>query len=119
MIVMKFGGSSVESRAAIERVAEIVRARLGRKPVVVVSAMGKTTNRLLEIAEQAVSGYRVEALRLLGSLEQFHRAESPVDADEIITEHFHELAALVDPSVRQTLEAAGVRLAGYQALSLA
>ena len=47
MIVMKFGGTSVESAAAIERVAAIVKARAARRPVVVVSAMGKTTNRLL------------------------------------------------------------------------
>ena len=45
MIVMKFGGTSVESAAAIERVASIVRAREARRPVVVVSAMGKTTNK--------------------------------------------------------------------------
>ena len=50
MIVMKFGGSSVESAAAIERVAGIVKAREERRPVVVVSAMGKTTNKLLAIA---------------------------------------------------------------------
>ena len=52
MIVMKFGGTSVESAAAMERVAGIVKARLDRQPVVVVSAMGKTTNRLLAIAER-------------------------------------------------------------------
>ncbi|MBY0373833.1 MAG: lysine-sensitive aspartokinase 3, partial [Bryobacteraceae bacterium] len=50
MIVMKFGGSSVESIEAIERVAGIVRAHAHRDPVVVVSAVGKTTNRLLALA---------------------------------------------------------------------
>ena len=49
MIVMKFGGSSVESAEAIQRVASIVR-ECDRRPVVVVSAMGKTTDRLLAIA---------------------------------------------------------------------
>ena len=43
MIVMKFGGTSVESAAAIERVAGIVRAREERRPVVVVSARSKTS----------------------------------------------------------------------------
>ena len=33
MIVMKFGGTSVESAAAIERVAAIVKARASRRPV--------------------------------------------------------------------------------------
>ena len=62
MIVMKFGGTSVESAEAIARVAGIVRARLELKPVVVVSAMGKTTNKLLAIAAHAVSGELKPAL---------------------------------------------------------
>ncbi|HYP07923.1 MAG TPA: lysine-sensitive aspartokinase 3 [Bryobacteraceae bacterium] len=75
MIVMKFGGTSVESAAAIERVASIVRARLPRKPVVVVSAMGKTTNKLLAIAAEAVAGNRDTALDKLEELHQFHLTE--------------------------------------------
>ncbi len=55
MIVMKFGGTSVESAEAIERIAGIVRERIARRPVVVVSAMGKTTNKLLAIAGAAVA----------------------------------------------------------------
>ena len=39
MIVMKFGGTSVEDAGAIERAAAIVKSRLPQKPVVVVSAM--------------------------------------------------------------------------------
>lgn len=72
MIVMKFGGSSVESASAIARVASIVRSQLPERPVVVVSAMAKTTDRLLEIAEQA--GRRDDDLlaKLLGDLESFH-----------------------------------------------
>jgi len=58
MIVMKFGGTSVESAVAIGRVASIVKARVEQKPVVVVSAMGKTTNRLLAIATAAIEGGR-------------------------------------------------------------
>lgn len=76
MIVMKFGGSSVESAAAIERVAGIVRHFLPRKPVVVVSAMGKTTNRLLAIAAAAIKGERQRALDLAIDLEDFHSRES-------------------------------------------
>ena len=68
MIVMKFGGTSVESAEAIQRVTGIVKSRLDRKPIVVVSAMGKTTNRLLKIAGLAVGGQRDEALRELISL---------------------------------------------------
>src|SRR5688572_23528827 len=76
MIVMKFGGTSVESAAAIERVASIVRARLKRRPVLVVSAMGKTTNQLLAIAAEAVEGNRTAALELLARLQEFHLSEA-------------------------------------------
>ena len=42
MIVMKFGGSSVADAERIRGAAEIVRARLERKPAVVVSALAAT-----------------------------------------------------------------------------
>lgn len=93
MIVMKFGGSSVESAAAIGRVAGIVKARLDRRPVVVVSAMGKTTNRLLALASSAVAGDRDGALRQLEELRDFHLAESGME--RTVDEHFQELSELV------------------------
>ena len=39
MIVVKFGGTSVADASAIRRAAEIVRGRLDRRPIVVVSAL--------------------------------------------------------------------------------
>ena len=48
VIVMKFGGSSVASATAIEWIAGIVESHVPQQPVVVVSAMGKTTDRLME-----------------------------------------------------------------------
>jgi len=51
MIVMKFGGTSVEDAQAIDRALAIVRARQAQKPVVVVSAMAKVTDQLLTMAE--------------------------------------------------------------------
>jgi len=56
MIVMKFGGTSVESTDAIERVARIVSSRLKRSPVVVVSAMAKVTDQLVAMGNQAAAG---------------------------------------------------------------
>jgi aspartate kinase len=103
MIVMKFGGTSVESAAAIERVAGIVRARVDRHPVVVVSAMGKTTNKLLAIASAAIAGKREEYIRQLHDLRDFHSREARVvvpledraDLDRFLDEHFQELTELV------------------------
>ena len=46
MKVFKFGGASVKDAAAVRNVADIVRLYAGEKIVVVVSAMGKTTNAL-------------------------------------------------------------------------
>ena len=93
MIVMKFGGTSVESAAAMARVTGIVRERLNRKPVVVVSAMGKTTNKLLAIAHAAVGGQRDDAIRQLLELRDFHLRES--NMERTVDEHFQELSELV------------------------
>jgi len=103
MIVMKFGGSSVESAVAIERVASIVKARVNRKPVVVVSAMGKTTNRLLALAGSAAEGHQQEAMRQLEELKAYHltearsivRAEDQQLLNGILDQHFQELAGMV------------------------
>jgi aspartate kinase len=96
MIVMKFGGSSVESAEAIRRVASIVSDRLARRPVVVVSAMGKTTNKLLAIAARAVSGDLKSALEHLADLRAFHLRESAgLEMDAPIGAHFDQLEDLV------------------------
>jgi aspartate kinase len=103
MIVMKFGGTSVESAAAIERVAGIVKARQKQRPVVVVSAMGKTTNKLLAIAAAAIEGSRAEYIRQLHDLRDLHSREArqvvPLDhraeLDRTLDEHFQELTELV------------------------
>lgn len=56
MIVMKFGGSSVANAERIKHVASIIKAYAYRRPVVVLSAMGDTTDHLLEAADKAVEG---------------------------------------------------------------
>jgi aspartate kinase len=72
MIVMKFGGSSVASAAAIEWVVGSVKRHLERRPVVVVSAMGKTTDRLQDMFQHAVRGSAYSAWRQLEDLRQYH-----------------------------------------------
>jgi aspartate kinase len=64
---MKFGGSSVAGAEQIRRVADIVKDQLGRRPVLVLSAMGDTTDYLLEAGNEAcrkgnVSTERIEKL---------------------------------------------------------
>lgn len=54
MIVMKFGGSSVAGAERIKHVADIIKAKRNARPVVVVSAMGDTTDWLLEAADEAL-----------------------------------------------------------------
>ena len=60
MIVMKFGGSSVADAARLRHVADIVKTQLDRKPVIVLSAMGDTTDYLLEAGETALKNGVVE-----------------------------------------------------------
>jgi aspartate kinase len=75
MIVMKFGGSSVDTAASIERVVGIVRGCVDRRPVVVVSAMAKTTQRLLDSAAAAAAGNLQAAQEIFQELAGFHRRE--------------------------------------------
>jgi aspartate kinase len=77
MVVQKFGGTSVADPEAIRRLIEIVRtarARDGRGPVVVVSAMSKVTDALLSIATTAGAGRPGEALPRVDELRERHAA---------------------------------------------
>ncbi|MBI3832680.1 MAG: aspartate kinase [Planctomycetes bacterium] len=59
MVVMKFGGTSMGNPDAIRRCAELVERDIkqrGKKPVVVVSAYSKITDKLLDAAKRAVKG---------------------------------------------------------------
>jgi aspartate kinase len=70
---MKFGGTSVANAERIRGIGEIVRARLERRPVVVVSALGGVTD-LLERAIEAACGDDLEGLEpILADLERRHR----------------------------------------------
>jgi len=72
MIVMKFGGTSVEDGNAIDRAAKIVHGRLAQRPVVVVSAMSKVTDQLLAMGRAAGAGDRKTALKLSRALRERH-----------------------------------------------
>src|SRR2546423_1556382 len=72
MIVMKFGGTSVQDAQAIDCVAAIVRDRLPENPVVVVSAVARMTDQLLAMARAAGAGDREKALELSRAARERH-----------------------------------------------
>jgi aspartate kinase len=72
MLVMKFGGTSVEDANAIDRAAKIVAERRDRLPVVVVSAMAKVTDQLLAAGRAAGDGNADKALDLSRALRERH-----------------------------------------------
>jgi len=98
MRVFKFGGASLESEERIRQVALIVKAYLDEPLVVIVSAMGKTTNQLEKIVEHYYRRHRETAAELLSNLiTQHQRMASAVigeAADPVFSqlqELFHEM----------------------------
>lgn len=104
MIVMKFGGSSLASAEALDRVTDIVASQDSRKRVVVVSAMGKTTDGVLAIASAAVSGRREEATKLVEDLKAFHLREA---LPAVSSEHESLLRDFLDQRFRELTELVG------------
>ena len=72
MIVMKFGGTSVADSEAISRTISIIRSKLDKKPVVVVSALSKVTDTLYKIADNAMIRNKMDAMDLLEQLRSRH-----------------------------------------------
>ena len=103
MIVMKFGGTSVESATAIGRVASIVKARVEQHPVVGVAALGNTTHKRMAIAAAPIAGEREEFKRQLHGRGELHAREARqvvplaerAPLDRTLDEHFQELTELV------------------------
>jgi aspartate kinase len=90
MIVMKFGGTSVEDGSAIERSCRIVIEKAARQPFVVVSALGGATNELLAAGRLAANRELDKALAIASRLEKRH-----VDLLPSTTEFFHSLRELL------------------------
>src|SRR5690242_12022520 len=95
---MKFGGTSVESASAIQRVAEIVRSRRKQDPVVVVSAMAKVTDQLVAMGQKAAEGDCEGALELLPALRERHLTA----ARELLSSaNFPKTAAKLEDTFKQ------------------
>ena len=72
MIVMKFGGTSVQDGPAILRAAAILQSRLPQRPVVIVSAMAKVTDQLAEMSALAGKGAADSALANARAVRERH-----------------------------------------------
>ncbi len=78
---MKFGGSSVATADRIKHVVDIIKNYADKKPIVVLSAMGDTTDFLLDAADQAVTG--VVDISQVEKLHLDTMKELGVESDEI------------------------------------
>ena len=72
MKVFKFGGASVNSVDRIKNVKDILSLYRNQKLVVIISAMGKTTNALEKVAEAFYAGNKEDALQLFGVIKNQH-----------------------------------------------
>jgi aspartate kinase len=138
IVVQKYGGSSVADAEGIKRVAQrIVDAkRAGKDVVVVVSAMGDTTDELIDLAEQVsplpagreldmllTAGERISMALLamaIGNLGQEARSFTGSQAG-VITDGAHGKAKIIDVTpgrIEQALELGAVAIvAGFQGVS--
>ncbi len=97
--VMKFGGSSVADADCMRQVCTLVKEALPAAPLVVLSAMGKTTNALFAASKAAEAGDLPAALEGVKALIQAHRSSAeklfeaglPEDLDTFLTEAFGQL----------------------------
>jgi aspartate kinase len=72
MKVFKFGGASVSTTERIQKVNDILKGYPHEKILVVISAMGKTTNALEKVAEAFYAGSSTESLNLFEVIKQQH-----------------------------------------------
>ena len=70
--VFKFGGASTGSVERIRQIPAILRSYKDERLLVVISAMGKTTNALEKVAEAFYAGQKEESLRLFGQIRDNH-----------------------------------------------
>jgi aspartate kinase len=99
MLVFKFGGASVKSAEAVKNIADILKNH-DENIVVVVSAMGKTTNALERVVEFFASGDHKAARKELRAIREYHfsimeglfpEKEHPVYDDiNTVMEELHE-----------------------------
>jgi len=72
MKVFKFGGASVNTVERIQHVKDIISLYKNEQLVIIISAMGKTTNALEKVAEAFYAGNKEDALQLFGAIKNKH-----------------------------------------------
>lgn len=72
MRVFKFGGASIQDVDHVKHLGKILEQYQEEKTLVVISAMGKTTNALEVVAEAFFAGRKEDALRLFGDIRKQH-----------------------------------------------
>lgn len=72
MKVFKFGGASVSTAERIQNIAQILGKYKNEKLLVVISAMGKTTNALEKVVEAFYAGEKEKALQHFEQTKQQH-----------------------------------------------
>jgi aspartate kinase len=138
LVVQKYGGSSVADADCIKRVAQriVTTRKAGHDVVVVVSAMGDTTDELIDLAEQVsplpagreldmllTAGERISMALLamaIANLGQEARSFTGSQAG-VITDSSHGRARIIDVTpgrIRQALDAGHIAIvAGFQGVS--
>nr|WP_202516433.1 aspartate kinase [Streptomyces sp. SID161] len=138
LVVQKYGGSSVADAEGIKRVAKrIVEAKKnGNQVVVVVSAMGDTTDELIDLAEQVspmpagrefdmllTAGERISMALLAMAIKNLgHEAQSFTGSQAgVITDSVHNKARIIDVTpgrIRESLDRGNIAIvAGFQGVS--
>ena len=72
MNVYKFGGASINSVDRIKNTADIIKSNTSTKTLMVVSAMGKTTNALEKVVEAFYDNRKDDALALFEKIKEAH-----------------------------------------------
>ncbi len=99
---MKFGGTSVADARAFERVADLVSRHAAERPVIVVSAMSRFTDALLEAFETAAGGSQEAAL---GSLEEHFERHLAVARELLLTDAAAEFKEALATARRELSDA--------------
>ena len=98
MKVFKFGGASINSVERIKNVSSIFKSYTDEKILVVISAMGKTTNALEKIVDAFYEKKNKEALQLFEEVKLDHLSLANLLTDEhanLLTDFFTEVEWLL------------------------